>query len=184
MQKIFAILFTLSLAIPAQAQDKRAQSTRVITGLDAVALNAGAAALTFAVSDAEGLEAGASAGYEYLILYVQFDYTATAGKISVVCTGGPSSEDNDYRLTVIKSVTDGVGASDLGGSLISDDSMSADTKWIWRIWTMGARDISCVFAHDGAPGATDKLTAKYQLMAKWGRDICVVRPHKANLSRR
>lgn len=163
---ILALALVLALAPSlGHAQDKRAQFSRVVTALNAVALNAGASALTFAVSDTSDLGPGYAEGYEYAIFFMHFDYTAQAGAISLTCTGGPSSSDVAYRPTVVSSVSSGTGTVAMSG-VLTTASLSADTKWWWVLRILGARDLSCVVAHGGTPGATDKITVKYQLMAR------------------
>jgi hypothetical protein len=45
--------------------------------------------------------------------------------------------------------------------LKSAGSLSADTKWEQKLGVRGLGSLSCVAAHSGTPGATDKLTVKH-----------------------
>jgi hypothetical protein len=125
------------------------------TGLDAVALNAAAGSRTFAIDTR-------SQAYGQITFWFYFDYTANAGIISLTCTGGPTTTDNAYTLTVCDSAsTEGECTAKTSGIFKSAGSLSADTKWDGRMYINGALSLSCVAAHSGTPGATDTITVKY-----------------------
>lgn len=124
-------------------------------GLDAVALNGAPATRTFEIDTRRYV-------YGTVTFWISFDYTANAGIISLICTGGPNDDDNDYTLTVCDSAsTEGECTAKTSGIFRSAGSLSADTKWDARMGIKGAKSLSCVGSHGGSPGATDKLTVKY-----------------------
>lgn len=127
----------------------------VHTALNAVALNAAAASRTFTIGPVDG--------FATIQFWFDFDYTAVAGVISLTCTGGPTSADKDYTLTVCDSAsTEGECSAKTSGILKSEGQLSADTKWDARLGMRGARYLSCLAAHDNTPGATDLLTVKWE----------------------
>jgi len=125
------------------------------TGLDAVAMNAVAGTRTFTIANIEG----------FADIVFWFDFTHTNdGIISLTCTGGPSSTDNDYTLTVCSGAsTPGECAALTSGILKSGiANLTASAKWDGMLGVRGAHSLSCVAAHSGAPAAGDILTIKYE----------------------
>jgi hypothetical protein len=126
--------------------------------LNAVALNAAAASRTFTVDTSRY-------AYGSITFWMYFDYGATAGQISLTCTGGPSASDNGYTLTVCAAAsTEGECTAVNSGIMKSVAGLSADTKWDHRMELHGAMSLECVAAHGGAAGATDKITVHYMVM--------------------
>jgi len=170
MRKLIAIL-SLTLA-PAVAHGQKCPEVLDLgTQLNAVALNAGATALTVTIGPTEQ-RPGASthtpyekcdiAAYSLAVFDVSFDYTATAGTISMTLTGGATVATATRSLT---SCTESSGNCTINmGGVATTASLSADTSWLMPAKTNHARVIKAVFAHGGAPGATDKLTVKVWLV--------------------
>lgn len=126
-------------------------------GLSAVALNAAAGTRTFVIN---------TKGYAYgsVTFWMFFDYTAVAGQITLTCTGGPDDSDNAYTLTVCSASSPaGECVAVNSGIMRSVAGLAADTRWDHRLQLYGARSLSCVASHGGAPGATDKITVNYVL---------------------
>jgi hypothetical protein len=106
-------------------------------------------------------------GYATVVFWLDFNYTANAGIISLTCTGGPSSSNAGYTLTVCDSAsTEGECTAKTAGILKSEGSLSADTKWDARLGIRGAAYLSCVAAHSGAPGAGEELTVTYVIISQ------------------
>jgi hypothetical protein len=128
--------------------------------LNAVALNAGATALTFYIGPTlptcYGVRGRRVLEFNRVTLSASFDYTATPGTITLTCTGGSTQATATSYLTTCTVAT---GTCTLNWSGVSvTPSMSADTGWLVTMGTQNAPVIKCIASHSGAPGATDKIT--------------------------
>lgn len=156
--KTFAFLLSFlvgSAAIAAEGIDYRHKDS----ALDGVAMNGAASTRTFTVD---------TSYVRYATIVFWFDFTHDAdGVISLTCTGGPGTGDNDYTLTVCDSAsTEGECAAKTSGILKSGTAnLTADAKWDGHLTIVGARSLSCVAAHSGSATANDLLTVHYTVLA-------------------
>jgi len=173
MKRIITVGLLLLLALPAHA-------TKVIpvgTLLDAVALNAGAASLTFYVgqkhdcgvnnSCAPTSSTDTSKGESVieasaLRLEVAFDYTAQAGTITLTCTEG-ATRATATATPASATLSSGTYTLAWGGVVVTP-SLSADKTWPVVINLNATPVVKCVASHGGTPGATDKITVKGWLL--------------------
>jgi hypothetical protein len=130
------------------------------TLLDAKALNGAAATRTFTVGPRENnIDI---LGYDEIVLEHYFDYTATAGTITTTCKVGRTVATAAFSPTTCTTAT-GTCTVNMGGVFVTA-SLSADTKWVVRMRIEGYAALSCVVAHGGSPGATDKITVTGYLL--------------------
>ena len=158
MKHIFVGL-SLLLSAPAAAQ-YLPPTSRVVTALDSVALNAASTSLTFTSHDDGGV--GDTNGYLEVMFWV--DYThANNGALTLTCTAGPSSSDKDYEPTTCQ-VASGTCTLAFGGLLVTP-SLSGDKKYAaGPLRIANHRAFSCIISHGGTPDAGDIVTVKYQLI--------------------
>lgn len=169
------LAFCIALLLPASTMASEQQHLYHDLGtiLDAVALNAGAAALTLYIgpfadavdyTDADANTTGPRViGFKTLTLDIAFDYTAVAGTITSTCTGGPTRTTATSRLTTCTMTTGTCGLNWSG--VATTISLSGDDSWLVPMTIVGVPVIKCVIAHGGAAGATDKITVKGWLIA-------------------
>jgi len=157
MKKLISVACLLALPCLASAEvfGPRHQHSQKISKLSAVALNGAAGTRTF-TADVEG--------WDMAVFYLFFDYTATAGTITLTCTVGPDTTTYTYTPQVC--TLSGGTCTGADSGIFTHASMSADTRWSWRMGVRGYRYMSCVAAHGGTPAATDKITVDLVLVAE------------------
>lgn len=165
MKKYLLAMSFLVFVLPAYAQDTggNRKVSQTVTGLDAVALNGAAATRTFVIStDSDQNSNTGSTANGYMAIHFWVDFThANNGTLTLTCTVGPSSADNDYTPTTC-TVASGTCTLNFGGVIVTP-SLSADKKYEASMLILGNRDVSCVMAHGGTPAAGDIVTVKYSL---------------------
>jgi len=159
----FALFLLVSLSARAQTLTMPAWTPAQCSGshlLNAVPLNGAEATRTFTIGPRLPTCGGTSGktvfGYNKLVLFNHFDFTAVAGTITTTCYGGPTAATATYYLTTC---TLAAGTCTLNWSGVSvTAALGADTKWEVLYGIKGNPVIRCVVAHGGAPGATDTIT--------------------------
>lgn len=146
--------------------------------LDGVALNAGAASLTFYIG--KGIDCGRgnscdptsatdnSTGEEvigYTALRLEFDYThANNGAITLTCTDGSTRADADHTITS-SSLSSGTYTLDWSG-VVSTASLTTDKDWSLVLNLNISPVLKCVLSHGGTPNASDLITVRGWLIAE------------------
>lgn len=162
MKKALLALLILFLPLTAEAATTKGKHTTQYpkTVLSSVAMNGAAATRTFTLSR------NVLAGYGRILFWVDFDYATAAGAISLTCTAGPADADRDYQYTICNGTEVGGTCTTNFAGVFTTVSLSADTKWLWVMDTMGVHALSCVAAHGGTPTASELITIKYTLVAE------------------
>ncbi len=157
------LLLILCLAlVPNLAQAGTTQKTFTKIGaLSAVAMNAGAPALTFYIDYKVHGHPYAMRGPSVLLMNMQYDYTSQAGTITTTCYGGPARATATSYLTTC-TVASGTCTLNWAGIFVTA-SLSADTKWGQELGLKGTWPvIKCVVAHS-VPAATEDISVDWYL---------------------
>lgn len=126
--------------------------------LNDVSLNAAAASRTFTIGQESCNEWTAS--YQWLIVELDFTYDTKAGNVVLTCTTGQAIANADKTPQVCV----GAGTCTALDAGIVSKAVTANKKWAARIGIRGYVAWSCVVAHDGTPGAGERITARAYLI--------------------
>lgn len=159
MRKFITALFLL-VANTSFAQEKN-RSYPLGVLLNNIALNASSATRTFTVGPSVGRDT--LLDYSKLVVEMEYDYTAAAGTIALVCLTGQTVATADKQLTTC-TVSSGACTVNIGAGSFTTASLSADTKWVLRLDVSGYKALSCTVTHGGTPTANEKLTARGYLV--------------------
>lgn len=157
------------LLIPAQAAAAPCPDVLDLgTVIDAKPLNGAASTLTVTVGPTEYATGDSSmrcqvGQYSLIVFDVYFDKGSKDGNISSTITGGATAATADRKLTSC-TPSSGNCSLNLGGVATTASQLTTDVGWLQPVYTNHAMVIKAVFAHDNAPGATDKLTVKVWLV--------------------
>lgn len=157
------LISILALLIPSLALGADPGKRHVLdlgTKLDAIALNGAAGTRTFTIGPR--LENQDLLGFDELVLEHYFDFGAVAGTITTTCLVGRTVATATFSPTTCTTAA-GTCTVNMGGVFVTA-SLSADTKWVVRMRIEGYPALSCVVAHGGAAGATDKITVTGYLL--------------------
>lgn len=153
--KFFFIVFILFVAVPAVAQEKN-RTLSLGTLLNAVASNAAAASRTFTVGPTLGRDH--LLNYSKAVFEIFYDYTSSAGAVTMTCTSGQTVATANFQLTLCQTSSgSGVCTVNIGAGVFTTASLSADTRYSVVLGIAGRPALSCVMSH-ASPGAGEKFT--------------------------